>query len=268
MKKGLLFLVLLLAAIGFGPLSLWAADPPPSDYRVGDGDVLQVTVYDHPDLSTVVRVANDGSINFPLVGQMRIGGMTVGEVSNRLARTLSQGYIVNPQVSVFVQEFRSKKVTIVGQIANPGLYQLTGPTSLLQLISKAGGLKPDAGDKIVLKRRSVNGEEEVTIDRLALMEKGDTTLDIPVRDGDNVFVAQAGLFYVTGQVNKPAAYKLEEGASVIKGITMAGGFTNLAATKKVKIIRKVDGAERVMENVPMHEAIRSEDVIVVPESFF
>lgn len=267
MRKGLLYLLLFLA-FASEPGFARAAEEPPNDYRVGDGDVLQVTVYDHPDLTTVVRVDNGGTIQFPLLGTVRIGGQTIRQTTDQLAKALATGYIVNPQVSVFVQEFRSKKVTVVGQVTTPGLYELTGPTSLLELISKAGGMKPDAGDRIVVKRKAGNGEQQITIDRLALMERGDTDLDIPLRDGDNVFVAQAGVFYVTGQVNKPSAYKLEEGASVIKGITMAGGFTNLAATKKVKIIRKIDGAEKVMENVPMHEPIRPDDVIVVPESFF
>lgn len=267
MKKGLFYVVLFLALVS-GPGLILAAEEPPNDYRVGDGDVLQVTVYDHPDLTTVVRVDNGGTIQFPLLGTMRIGGQTIRQAADQLAKALATGYIVNPQVSIFVQEFRSKKVTIVGQVTTPGLYELTGPTSLLELISKAGGLKVDAGDRIIVKRKTGGGEQQLAIDRHALMERGDTALDIPLRDGDNVFVSQAGVFYVTGQVNKPAAYKLEDGASVIKGITMAGGFTNLAATKKVRIIRKVEGAEKVMENVPMHEMIKPDDVIVVPESFF
>lgn len=267
MKKGLFYLLLFLAVVAVPGFSL-GAEEPLNDYRIGDGDVLQITVYDHSDLTTVARVDNGGTIQFPLIGIVRIGGQTVRQTADQIAKGLGGGYIVNPQVSVFVQEFRSRKVTVVGQVANPGLYELARPTTLLELISKAGGLKADAGDSIIVKRRGPRGEQQLTIDRRALMEKGDTTVDIPLRDGDNVFVAQAGIFYVTGQVNKPAAYKLEEGASVIKGITMAGGFTNLAATKKVRIIRKVEGAEKVLENVPMHEMIKPEDVIVVPESFF
>lgn len=267
MKKRLFYLLLFFAFVAVSGTAL-AADESLNDYRVGDGDVLQITVYDHPDLSTVARVDNGGTINFPLLGTVRIGGQTVRQTADQLAKGLSGGYIVNPQVSIFVQEFRSRKVTVVGQVTNPGLYELARPTSVLELISKAGGLKVDAGDSIIVKRKGSQGEQQLTIDRRALMEKGDTSLDIPLRDGDNVFVAQAGVFYVTGQVNKPAAYKIEDGASVIKGITMAGGFTNLAATKKVRIIRKIGGKEKVIENVPMHEMIKPEDVIVVPESFF
>lgn len=268
MRKELLILFLLFLALVSGSGISLAAGEPRNDYRIGDGDVIKIMVYDHPDLTTVDRVDNGGTISFPLLGTVRIGAQTVGEAADQITKGLAAGYIVNPQVSVFIQEFRSRKVTVVGQVTTPGLYELTGPTSLLELISKAGGMKEDAGDKIIVKRRAGEGEQQISIDRNALMERGDTALDIQLRDGDNVFVAQAGVFYVTGQVNKPAAYKLEEGSSVIKGITMAGGFTNVAATKKVRIIRKVEGKEKVLENVPMHESIRPDDVIVVPESFF
>jgi polysaccharide export outer membrane protein len=251
-----------------------AASPALSDdsgYLVGEGDVLKIAVYDNPDLATTARINSDGTIIFPLVGQIEISGMTVSKVAQKIAQKLANGYIVNPQVSFFIEEFRSKRVVILGQIKNPGLYELSGPTTLLELLSKAGGVTVDAGDNIIIKRapRGSGAEKKlITINLKKLLEKGDASLDIPIMDGDNVFVAKAGMFYVTGQVNKPDAYKLEDGSSVIKAITMAGGFTNLAAPGKVKIIRKINGKEKILENVSMHDPVLPEDVIVVPESFF
>ncbi len=100
------------------------------------------------------------------------------------------------------------------------------------------------------------------------MERGDAALDVEIRDGDSILVNQAGVFYVTGQVNKPNSYKLESDTTVITAITKAGGFTDLASKGKVRIIRKVNGAEQVLKNVPMHQEVKANDVIVVPESFF
>lgn len=265
--KGIAFFVGVLFSF-LGPASSLAAG---SDYLVGAGDVLKVTVYDHPDLSSTVRVNNDGTINFPLVGTLQIEGISVAQVGERVAGALADGYIVNPQVAVFVEEFRSRKVIVMGQVKNPGLYELRGPTSLLALISQAGGLNPDAGETVNITRRpdAAAGQEQLLkVDLKALTQGGDTANDVAILDGDSVFVTQAGNVYVTGEVKRPNAYKFERGTSVIKAITMAGGFTELAAQGRVKIIRKSGGAENLLDNVPMHMLVLPEDVIVVPESFF
>lgn len=241
-----------------------------TDYRVGDGDILRILVYDHPDLTTNSRITNGGKISVPLIGFIDIGGMTVSQVAREVAKHLSKGYVVNPQVSVFVEEFRSQRVVIMGQVTTPGLYELSGPTSVLELISKAGGLREQAGDVVIVKRKAGGSGEErqITVNLRDLLNKGDTSLDIPVMEGDSLFVPEAGLYYVTGQVNRPNAYKHEQGTTVIKAITMAGGFTNLASTRRVRIIRTVDGVEQVLQRVSMHDSVQPNDVIVVPESFF
>lgn len=265
--KGNAFLVVMLFLF-LGTASCLAAG---SDYLVGAGDVLKVTVYDHPDLSSIVRVSNDGTINFPLVGTLQIEGISVSQAGERVAGALADGYIVNPQVAVFVEEFRSRKVIVMGQVKNPGLYELRGPTSLLELISQAGGLNPDAGEMVHITRRpgTVAGQEQLLkVDLKTLTQGGDIANDVAILDGDSIFVTLAGTVYVTGEVRRPNAYKFERGTSVIKAITMAGGFTELAAKGRVKINRKSGGAEQQLENVPMHMLVLPDDVIVVPESFF
>ncbi|HHN65343.1 MAG TPA: periplasmic polysaccharide biosynthesis/export protein [Nitrospirae bacterium] len=260
MFKGLGFIIIL--TFLFCPYSF------AQDYIVGEGDVLKITVYEHPDLTTVARVSGEGSILFPLIGQVKVKGLTVSEVSKKIARMLADGYIVNPQVTVFIEEFRSKKATIMGEVNNPGLYQLEGDTTFLELVSKAGGLTKDAGDRAIIKRKTPTGNRVITIDLRKLIEEGDTSIDISIQDGDSIFISKAGLFYVTGEVKKPDAYRYEEGTTVIKAITMAGGFTDKASTSRVKIIRKKDNKEVVLEKVNMDEPIMPDDVIVVPESFF
>jgi polysaccharide export outer membrane protein len=241
------------------------------DYRVGEGDVLKVMVYDNPDLETTARVSGKGTILFPLVGELNIDGLTVSQVASVIAEKLADGYILYPQVSVFVEEFRSKRAIIMGEVRVPGLYELSGSTSLMELISKAGGLTADAGTEINIKRKNPEnpGQDNIiTVDLKTLLEEQETSPNVSIMDGDSVFVPRAGVFYVTGQVNRPDAYKLETGTSVIKAITMAGGFSELAAQKRVRLIRKVDGVETVIERVPMHTLVVPDDVIVVPESFF
>ena len=238
------------------------------DYLVGERDVLRITVYDHPDLTTVARVSGEGTISFPLIGEIRVSGLTIPQISGRISELLAGGYVVNPHVIVFIEEFRSKKTTVIGEVTKPGLYELPGQTTLLELLSRAGGLTKDAGDKAVIKRKTGQGEQSFSIDLRRLIEKGDTSADMFLQDGDSIYVQKAGFFYVTGEVKKPDAYKCEEGTTVLKAITMAGGFTDKAAEKRVKIKRKEGGKENTLERVGLDELIRPDDVIIVPESFF
>ena len=241
------------------------------DYIVGEGDLLQISVYEHPDLTTTARIGGDGTINFPLIGQVDVRGMTLPQISQRIAGLLSDGYIIDPQVNVFIQEYRSKKAFIMGEVNKPGLHVLHGTTTFLELLSEAGGLTKDAGDRAIIKRKTSPSDEHETIiaiDLRKLIEKGDTSMDIAIMDGDSVYVKKAGVFYVTGEVKKPDSYKYEDGTTVIKAITIAGGFTDKASKGRVKIIRKVSGEEKIIESVEMDEPVLPDDVIVIPESFF
>jgi polysaccharide export outer membrane protein len=241
------------------------------DYIVGEGDVLKIAVYDHDDLTTIARISGDGAINFPLIGQVEVKGLTLSQISQKISVLLADGYIVDPQVNIFIQEFRSNKVFVMGEVNRPGLHVLHGNTTFLELLSEAGGLTKDAGDKAIIKRKSnpsAGNESIITIDLKGLIEKGNASLDVPIMDSDSIYITKAGVFYITGEVRKPDAYKYEEGLTVIKAITIAGGFTEKASKGRVKIIRKVNGKEEVIDRVNMDETVLFDDVIVVPESFF
>jgi polysaccharide export outer membrane protein len=258
---------LLVLLVGCGVASPGLAEI--ADYELGAGDVIKIEVYDNSDLSTVARISAVGAILFPLVGEVQVGGKTIPQVVATLSERLADGYIVNPQISVFVEQFRSKKVVIMGEIGKPGLYELSGPTTILQLISTAGGLTKDAGDFATITGPDTAGEERsVNVELKSLLASGSTERMPPLRDGDRIFVVKAGMFYVTGEVRNSAAYRLEEGTTLIKAITVAGGFSPIAAKGKIRIIRKIDGQEQTLKNVSMNELIQAEDVIVVPESFF
>ena len=241
------------------------------DYLAGEGDVLKITVFNHDDLTTVARVGGDGTIKFPLIGQIAVGGLTLSQISERISKLLSDGYAVDPQVSIFIQEFRSKKAFIMGEVYKPGFHVLSGNTTFLELLSVAGGVTKDAADKATIKRKSGNpGNEEIiiTVDLKSLLEKGDTSRDVPIMDGDSIYIPKTGVFYATGEVVKPGEYKYMEGMTVIKAITVAGGFTGIASKGRVKIMRKVNGKEEIVEKVKMDDPVFPDDVIVVPESFF
>jgi len=265
MKRSLLSLSLLLVLLHAG-VTLAASS---ASYRVGEGDLLLIKVYDMEDLSTTVRVDADGQIGFPLIGQINVDNLTIQQVRDLISNRLADGYLINPQVSVLIQEYRSNKVVIIGEIMRPGLYELQGEMSLLELISRAGGLTANAGVSVRIRHeKPLNGQQEVLVDLNDLLGQPSANVDVILTNNDNVFVSKAGLVYVTGEVSKPDAYKIKEGTTIIQAITMAGGFSKLASKNKVKLVRTVDGQETVIERVPMKELVQPNDVIVVPESFF
>lgn len=238
------------------------------DYSIGSGDVLTVTVYDHDELKTTARVSNNGNIIFPLVGEVHVGGLRIPRAADKIRALLADGYIINPQVNIFIEEFKSKKVIILGQVQRPGLIELRGPTSLLQLISQAGGMKDDAGETATIKR-TVKGEQKtITVDLNALIELGDTSKNIQILGGDTVSISKKGTCYITGEVNQPNAYPCDRKTTLLQLISLAGGFNGKASDSSIKIIRVINGEKKIFKGVELNTALQPDDIIIVPESFF
>jgi polysaccharide export outer membrane protein len=266
MKRYLPVLILVLA--------FWGAAAAEQDYVIGEGDLLKIAVYDHPDLATEVRVSGDGRIAFPLIGEVAISGLTVADAERTIAAQLGDGYIVHPHVSVFISEYKSKKVTVLGEVAKPGIVVLRGSSTLMEVLSDAGGITPNAGDAVVIQRMNAagagrTGKEDATVivDTKRLFEEGDATVNIPVQNGDSIYVPKAAFVYVNGEVKTPGAYKITKGLTVLKSITLAGGFSPKASESRTRIIRKtVKGEETI--NARMDDLVMPDDVILVPESLF
>ncbi len=242
------------------------------DYQIGSGDVLSITVYGYDELKTKVRVAETGSIEFPLIGTVQVGGIKTSAAARKIEELLADGYIVKPQVQIYIEEFKSKKVAALGPFNKPGLVELSGPTTLLELISKAGGLNnKDAGETITVTREAAGGQQEVvTIDVKKLIEDGDPASNIPILGGETVAVAKGEppVCYITGQVKKPGSYVWTKNATVLKMVSLGGGFTGMAAESRIKINRVVDGKKQELKNVSLDTLVEPDDVIEVPESFF
>jgi polysaccharide export outer membrane protein len=239
------------------------------DYLVGPGDVLGISVYDNDDLKTRVRVGDNGTIIMPLIGQVKVSDMTVPRIADEITKLLADGYLINPQVNVFIEEFRSKKVVIMGRIKTPGLIELRGAINLLELISKAGGLQNDAGETATIKRRGNGQDSMITVDLGSLIKGGDVSQNVPIFDGDTVIIAKSGMCYVTGQVRRPGSYTCGEKSTVLQMIALAGGFTGKASKSSVRIVRVVNAEKKIIKDVDLDTTVvYDEDVIVVPESFF
>jgi polysaccharide export outer membrane protein len=271
-------------------LVLWIPLPGGGqEYTIGPGDVLGITVWGHPDLSSDYIVDPDGYAPFPLIGRVKAGGATARQVAASLTEALGKDYLVNPQVIVAVKAYLSQKVTILGEAAKPGVFYLTGPTTLVDLLSKAGWLAKGAGKEILVVRDQPGGQspsagEGTTIQRLNIdkIQAGSAAENVRLQAGDTVFVASKDenttRFFVFGEVKKPGAYPLEHDTNVLEGITIAGGFTDKASPGRTRVIRVGATGQQVLE-IDMNEIVKrgrrdkavrlqAGDVVVVPESFF
>jgi polysaccharide export outer membrane protein len=236
------------------------------DYVIGPEDVLEIQVWDNEDLSGKFAVSQDGIINYHLIGEVKTAGLTEGELGRQITQHLADGYIINPQVSVRVIEYRSQKVFIVGEVVKPGTYYLTKKTTLVEAVSMAGGPTKDADREVIIVRRGEEEGEQVSVDLRSALE-GNLSQNIYVKNDDSIFVPKAKTFFIMGEVNKPGEYNLDVGTTVRKAISLAGGSTDKASMGRTRVIREVDEQE-VEQKVPLDELVQPKDTIVVPESIF
>jgi polysaccharide export outer membrane protein len=227
------------------------------DYVLGPRDLLKITVYDHKDLETKVRVSEDGKITFPLLGEIRAAGLTVQGLERKITKMLADGYIVHPNVGVFVEEFRVV-VYVTGEVRKPGSYPYEEGMTVIKAVSLAGGLTEKAADGKMTVTRKEQGQKGTTI------QIGTNDL---LRPDDVLLVPEKRWVYVTGEVKKPGSYLYDEQMTILKAITLAGGLTDKAAPSRTQIIRKANGKEDKVR-AKMEDPIQPEDIIVVPESFF
>lgn len=230
-------------------------DDANKNYVIGSEDVLDITVWDHDDLTRTVTVAADGYFSFPLIGRIKAGGLTVRSLETKIAQLLDKDYIVNPQVTITISDFKSQKVFILGEVKSPGAYYLSKNDTLLEVISKAGGVTPNAGREIIIARPkqgsaslqpakldSKNSQLQ-RVDLQALLA-GDVQKNVAVQDNDTIYVPKASQFSVFGEVQKPGSYPLENETTMLEAISIAGGPTENADTQKLELLRKEDGAQR------------------------
>ena len=253
-------LVLLFCAwLSLDSAPLQAAQQP--EYVVGPSDVLSITVWGEAELSGKYTVGVDGAITFPLVGRTKVAGLTARAIEIDLRARLADGFLKDPQVTVDVAGFSSQRVFVIGEVETPGAQAVTGGTTLLEALARAGSLTDRAGGELLLLRPTAPAKSpgpvlpgapnvtEVARINIEDLQRGTVSDNTQLRDGDTIFVPRAETVYVLGQVKNPGRYTLEKGMTVLQAISQAGGVTQLGTTRRVKIIRIVDGkkTERTAE---------------------
>jgi polysaccharide export outer membrane protein len=251
-------------------------------YRIGPGDLLEIKVFEVKELEQTVRVSEDGSITLPLLGRVVIEGLTQDGVVQKLTELLSAKYVKNPQVTIFIKEYKNQQVAVIGAVEKAGNYELVGRKNLLQIISMAGGFSETAGDQIFVLREGPDGHTQtITIDYNDLMVNGNQALNIPIEPSDviNVPVDKEIRVFVMGRVTRPGAVKakLSEGITLLQAIADAGGLAEGAKKGSVTITRKDKAGKEQKIRVNLGDILkgrkkdlklREGDVVFVPESFW
>ncbi len=274
------------------PATSVSASVTPSNYILGPEDTITVRVFAADDIpDRPAQIGNDGTVTLPMVGRVHAAGLTVDQLQASLA-TAYKKYFKDPQVTVQVTDFRSQPVSVAGNVAIPGVVQLRGNRNLMEVISQAGGLRPDAGDSVLITRNLSEGTIPVAgaftdptgkysvahVNIRKVMAGTDPELNIQIKPHDVITVPRARLIYVLGNVNRPGGYVMtdNETVSLSQALALAGGWNQTASLKGVRILRASGGAEReqipadikkIMDNKAQDIQMRPDDILYIPNSF-
>ncbi len=249
------------------------------EYRIGPEDLLEIEAYNVEDLKKTVRVNSEGEIALPLVGIIKAGGMTTSELEKEIEKRLDR-YVQETVVTVFIKEYRSQRISVVGAVNNPQIYAVTGQRYLIDMLMTAGGLREDAGNICYVIRPGKGdsqrrGTETIVIDLNELLIQGNFNLNIPVFAGDVINVPRGGVFFVDGAVKHPGVFNLTGKITLVQAIVMAQGTSADAVTSDIRIFRDNGNGERNVIKVDYDSIRKGEsadimiaenDIIIVPKS--
>jgi polysaccharide export outer membrane protein len=284
--------LIFLLAFAFFPPGQSAAQE--ADYHIGPRDVLTLTIYAGGENQQQVdlTVSPSGSINVPLLGNVKAAGMTLNRLEESIHIPLARDYFVDPQVTLIIKEYHSLRYYISGAVRNPGLYEMTARTTLMELIAKAGGVTAERGNvAYVLRGNEGQGADKgghpttndpVKVDLQDLLDKGDMSRNFSLQTGDVVYIPLErsldlgeSKIYVEGEVNKPGVYAFQPGLNALNACIMAGGFTKYAAANRARIIRKQGEAQEII-NINLEDVkkgiiqdvkLEPGDLIHIPETW-
>lgn len=236
---------------------------------LGAGDVLRITVYGSPDLTLETRVAETGKINYPLLGDVDLGGVEPAAAERKIANLLStRGYVKQPQVNLLVMTMQSQQISVLGNVLRPGRYPMEGRRSLLDVLALAGGINADGGDiaTVVSTRNGKSVKQQINIPEM--MRSADLTQNAELNGSDVVYVERAAKFYIYGEVQHPGVYRLERNMTVVQALSTGGGLS-LRGTERGMRIKRRDASGILKEMVAQQDdVLMPDDVVYIKESLF
>lgn len=262
-----LFFFLLLAFVAAFSLSASAEDTL-SEYRLGDGDGIRINVFQNPDLTLETRVSENGVITFPLIGTVKIGGMTIASAEQAIAKALSDGgYIKQPQVSILLLKNLGNQVSVLGQVGSPGRFPLqTFNTRLSELLAMAGGVASTGSDIVIVTGVREGKPFRREVDVAGMFLNNNFENDFVVAGGDVIYVPRQPMFYVYGEVQHPGSFRVERNMTVRQALAQSGGPSARGTERDVNVYRR--GANGKKTSVKLDEPVQPDDVLYVGESLF
>ncbi|WP_308910177.1 SLBB domain-containing protein [Pseudokordiimonas caeni] len=257
-----------LALAGLAAAALPASAQSASSYLIGPRDLVDIQVFQQPSLSAQARVQSDQSVFLPVIGNVVIGGMDEPSAARAIAAALETGGVVrDAAVTVRVIEFASQRISVLGYVGSPGSYILDRPSTISDLLAKAGGATPDAGDTLVFTDRPIGAGtiERIELNIQDLLGGADASIDRPVSDGDTIFVPRAPVFYIYGEVRSPGTFRVEPGLTVEQALATAGGATELGKSNKIK---RRDMQSGKLVSAELTDIVKGGDVFYLPQSLF
>ena len=262
-------LSLLLAACAVLCSSAAFAEDKP-DYLLSTGDTLRIQVFQNPDLSMEGRVSENGSISYPLIGSVDLGGLSTAAAEKKIADALQKGgFIQNPQVNITLTQIRGTQVSVLGQVARPGRYPLESVSiRLTDMLATAGGANPTGDDVVIITGTRDGKPFRKTIDVPAMFLNEQATADLVLLGGDTIYVHRAPVFYIYGEAQRPGSYRIERGMTIMQALAQGGGPNGRGSEKRLRLHRKsADGSIQLIEP-QLTDTVLSDDVIYVKESIF
>ena len=246
--------------------SVWAAD----EYLLGAGDAIRITAYNNPDLTTEAKIAEDGSVSFPLVGRVVLGGLTKPAAEQQLAKLLTEGgFLRQATINIAITEYRSQQVSVLGAVTRPGKYPISAATTAMDVLAEAGGIAPTGSWVIRLIQHDRDGKSvERDIDLNQLVASNGANQDLSVHNGDVIFVAALPVFYVYGEVQKPGSYPLQRDMTIRQAIATGGGLTLRGTERGLRVSRRNSSGAVEIRKAKLTDPLLAGDVVQVKESLF
>jgi polysaccharide biosynthesis/export protein len=238
-------------------------------YVLGAGDMLKITVYGSPDLNTETRVSEIGSINFPLLGEVELSGLSPKQAEKRISDGLEKGgFVKQPHVNLVVLQYLSQFVSVLGDVYKPGRFPLDRSTSLSDALALAGGVTPNGSDIVTLSRKEDGQIIKQEYDLLEILAKGDADHNPTVHSGDIIFVPKAPVFYIYGEVQRPGSFRLERDMTVAQALSTGGGLTARGTERGIEVKRTDRNGNLNTFDASLGDKLQENDVVVISESWF
>jgi len=235
-----------------------------SNVKLGAGDLIEISVFGVPDLSTKARISGSGDVYLPLIDYVHLASLTTDEAQELIQKRLEDGgFVRGPHVSIFVNESASQAITMLGEVSRPGAYPAIGDRRLFDLISAAGGLTDKAGRNVTIEHRG-NPAQKVEL-QLSSNLTEDTQDNVDIFPGDTIIVSRAGIVYVVGDVAHPSGFRIEDNTlTVLKALALAGGNTRTSALSKTRILRQTPtGVQEIPVNLKKVLYAKAPDMALV-----